>query len=83
MYYIYVLISLKDRKFYVGFTTDLKRRFHRHEKGEIPATRYRRPFKLLYFEGFANKKDALVREKYLKSGYGRDQLKNILKNSLE
>ncbi|WP_353740199.1 GIY-YIG nuclease family protein [Desulfosarcina widdelii] len=43
MYYTYVLLSLKDRKFYIGYTQDLKRRFEEHEKGFVESTKYRRP----------------------------------------
>jgi len=39
MYYVYVLQSLKDMKFYVGFTKDLKLRFDQHEKGFVESTK--------------------------------------------
>jgi putative endonuclease len=82
MYYVYTFVSEKDNKFYTGYTSDLKRRVQRHRYGEVEATRHRRPLKLVYYEGFLNIKDAKAREKYLKSGYGRDQLREILKDTL-
>lgn len=83
MYFVYVLKSQKDNELYIGYTIDLKKRFKRHKNGEVVATRHRRPLILLYGEIFNNKQDALAREKYLKSGYGKDQLKSILKRTLK
>jgi putative endonuclease len=81
MYYVYV-INCANKTLYVGFTADLKQRIKRHNAGKVISTKYRAPVKLIYYEGFCNKSDALAREKYLKSGYGRQQLKQILKNTL-
>ena len=80
-YYVYFLYSRKDKGLYIGFTTDLKERLLRHAMGKVPATKFRRPLKLIHYEYFINIKDAKAREKYLKSGFGRDQLKQILKNT--
>ena len=82
MYYVYVLLSLKDGNFYIGYTTDLKRRFNEHKEGYVKATKHRLPLKLVYCEVFLNKNDARAREVYLKSGYGHEQLKSILKNTI-
>ena len=81
-YYVYILFSEKDKKFYIGSTKDLKRRFSQHKRGENVSTSYRGPFMLIHYEYFISKKDALAREKYLKSGYGHEQLESILKNTL-
>jgi len=64
-YWVYVLESLKNGKKYTGYTKDLPSRFEAHQNGEVQATKNRRPFKLIYFEGCLNQKDALKREKYL------------------
>lgn len=82
-YYVYTLFSLRDRKFYTGFTTNLKNRLISHKIGNVPSTRLRNPFKLIHYEYFIDKKDALAREKFLKSGFGRDQLKKALKSTLD
>ena len=58
-YYTYVLQSLKDHKYYYGFTNNLKSRIEQHNKGQVESTKYRRPLKLVYFEGCLNKEDAL------------------------
>lgn len=83
MYYVYVLISLKDKKFYVGFTNNLNRRISEHNRGDNVSTKYRLPFVLVYFEGHNNKKDALRRESYLKSAKGKTVLKYVIRNHLE
>ena len=83
MYYVYILKSEKDNGLYIGYSNNLKRRFVEHNKGMSLSTKNRVPFKLIYYEAFSNSTDARNREKYLKSGYGRDQLKNILKNTFK
>ena len=67
-FYVYVCISLKDNRLYVGSTNNLERRLREHEAGEVSSTKHRQPFKLLYYEVYENEKDARMREKYLKSG---------------
>ncbi len=71
MYYTYVLQSLKDMNFYTGFTKDLKQRSEQHSKGNVEATKNRRPFKLIYYEACHDKNDAIRREKYLNSYHGK------------
>ncbi|MEA3499604.1 MAG: GIY-YIG nuclease family protein [Candidatus Marinimicrobia bacterium] len=69
-FYTYVLLSEKDNKLYYGYTKNLKLRIEQHNNGEVRSTKYRRPLKLIYFEGCLNKNDALKREKYFKTYYG-------------
>lgn len=70
-HYIYILESLKDFERYVGYTNNLKRRLEEHKKGRSFATKFRRPFRLIYFEGCLNEEDAKRRERYLKTTQGR------------
>ena len=70
-FYIYILESLKDGARYTGYTNNLKRRIEEHKKGLSFATKYRLPFKLVYFEGCLNEQDAKRRERYLKTTQGR------------
>lgn len=81
-YYIYVLLSNKDKKLYTGYTEDLKSRFEQHTKGQVISTKERRPLKLIYSEACLDKRDAMHREKYLKTYYGKLFLKNRLKSYL-
>jgi putative endonuclease len=76
MYYTYVLKSLKDEKLYIGWTDDLKNRFSFHCDGKVESTKNRRPLELIYYEACSNKKNAISREKYFKTGFGRKFLKN-------
>jgi putative endonuclease len=82
MYYIYVLLSKKDNKYYTGFTGDLRKRFSEHNAGKVPATKNRVPLELIYYEACLNEQDATSREKYLKTGMGKRYLKNRLKRFL-
>lgn len=70
-HYVYVLESLIDGNHYTGYTKNLKRRLEEHQNGLSFATKFRRPFRLIYFEGCLNEKDAKRREHYLKSTPGR------------
>jgi putative endonuclease len=79
MFYVYVLKSQKDDQFYVGYTSDLKNRIFEHNSGKVFSTRPRRPFELVYYEAGRNEKDALKREKYLKTTYGKRYIRNRIK----
>jgi putative endonuclease len=80
MYYIYVLISIKDRKLYIGYTDNLKRRYQEHLTGKVDSTRSRRPLELVYYEAFKYEMDARRQEVIYKTGQGRRILKLRLKN---
>jgi len=82
MYYVYVLQSLKDKYFYVGYTPDLKLRIKKHNKGLVLATKDRRPLRIVYYEACLNRDDAIKRERYLKTSWGKRYIKNRLKNYL-
>jgi putative endonuclease len=82
MYYTYVLQSMKDNGFYVGFTKDLKQRFEQHQRGEVQSTKNRLPLNLIYYEACLTQEDATRRERYLKTYNGRMFLKKRLKSYL-
>ena len=82
MYYTYVLHSLKDHKFYIGYTQNLKQRFEEHEKGFVESTKHRRPLKLIYYEACLDRSDATHRERYLKTHHGKMYLGKRLKSYL-
>lgn len=79
---VYVLKSKIDDNFYVGYTTNLKRRLFEHNSGIVDLTKNRKPLEVMYYEVCYNKDDALHREKYLKTSYGKKYLKSRLKNYL-
>ena len=79
-YFVYILQSEVDGKNYAGYTKDLKSRLQAHQKGEVVSTKHRRPLKLIYYEACLSQEDALKREKYFKTHYGKMYLKNRLKS---
>ena len=84
MYYVYVLKSKKDGDGYIGSTKDLRRRFQEHNNGEVPSTRPRRPFELIYYEAYISEKDARLRESKLKlKSRAYAQLRKRILNSLQ
>lgn len=82
-YFVYVLLSQKDGNFYTGYTENIEKRLDDHNSGEVYSTKYRRPFSLIYYEVSFNLDDALKREKYLKSTYGKRYIRNRVKNYLD
>lgn len=82
MYYVYILQSLKDNSFYIGYSPDLKNRLVKHNKGQVASTKSKIPWKLIYYEAYLNRRDATGREKFLKSGSGWKLFKRQLKNYL-
>lgn len=81
-FYVYVLQSGTDNNLYTGYTKNLQTRLNQHQKGMVESTKRRRPLTLVYWEGCLNQKDALQREKYLKTAWGKRYLKNRLINYL-
>ena len=81
-YCVYVLLSLKDRVLYHGYTTNLEERLKDHAAGRTMSTRPRRPFILIHSEYFLRKSDALRRERYFKTAQGRRMLKLLLRDTL-
>ena len=78
MIYVYAIKSKSRNYIYVGLTNDLKRRITEHNNGNNLKTRVYRPFELIYSEICSDRIEARKREKYLKSGVGKEFLKKIL-----
>lgn len=81
-YFVYVLISHKDEKLYTGYTKNLNLRFKQHNRGQVESTKNRRPFKLIYYEACLDRSDAMKRERYLKTYFGKMYLYKRLKSYL-
>ena len=78
MFTVYVLRSIKNGKRYIGYTTkSAEIRLKEHNSGTNKYTRHNRPFSILYTERFTIKKEAIQREKFLKSGQGRKFLDTL------
>jgi putative endonuclease len=83
MFVVYVLYSPTSGKTYTGFTNDLARRLAEHNFTEKQGFTLRyRPWILIHSEMFNSKREAMDREKVLKSGRGREQIKSIINNYL-
>ena len=84
MYYVYALLSNKNSRLYIGSTSDLRQRVKDHNNG-IGGTysKKNRPYTLVFYEAFTAKTDALKQEKFYKTGYGREVLKEKLTHSLK
>ena len=79
-YYTYVLKSLKDGKKYTGYTSNLPLRLEQHNSGQVTSTQHRIPLKIIYFEACLSQQNAIKREKYLKTFYGKQFLSKRLKS---
>jgi len=85
MFYVYILL-LKNKQLYTGYTANLKERISEHKSSKVKSTCKRLPAKLIHYEAYLRKSDAMRREKYLKTTEGkyflRQQIKDFL-NELE
>ena len=70
MFYVYVLLSLKDRRLYTGVTSNAERRLREHNSGKTKSLRHRRPLVLLHSEAYQSKREALARERHFKTPEG-------------
>lgn len=82
-WYTYVILC-DNNSLYKGFTDNLERRYKQHcdGKGAVHTKRHK-PIKIVYYEMYSTKEEAIIREKYLKSGCGREWLKEHLKEGKE
>jgi putative endonuclease len=80
MYYVYAISSLERNYIYVGLTDNIERRLSEHNTGKNKTTMAYSPFVLIYFEKCGNRIEARIKEKYFKSGSGKEKLKIIREN---
>ena len=84
MYYVYVIQNKINKKIYIGYTRDLKRRMKEHYHRIILGNTQGKDWELVYYEAFRSKIDAQHREQKLKDhGQSKRWLKERLKHSLE
>jgi putative endonuclease len=79
MYYVYAIKSLNRNYIYVGLTSNLSRRISDHNNGFNRTTKPYIPFEVIHTEQFNSRIKARLREKYLKSGIGKEYLRSIVK----
>ncbi|MCA6384981.1 MAG: GIY-YIG nuclease family protein [Cyclobacteriaceae bacterium] len=78
---VYVIKSVTTGKLYTGQTQQLDKRLLQHNDGSSPYTKNRGPWVLIYEENFATRAEAMAREKFLKTGKGREFLKSKIGQS--
>lgn len=83
MYYVYLLQSQRDKKLYTGYTENLRERLKEHNAGKNYSTKFRTPLKLIFYEAYPNKEDALRRERYLKTEKGKITVRLMLRSYFE
>ena len=82
MYWVYILKDEKE-EIYIGYTSNLERRIKEHQAGYTRTTRLMGKKRLIYYEAFISREDAVRREKYLKTTKGKKGLKLILRDTLK
>jgi putative endonuclease len=80
-YFVYAIQSKVDKRLYIGLSKDVEKRVKSHNNGETFSTKGYRPWALVYKEEIGERKQAREREKYLKSGAGKEYIKNKIKYS--
>ena len=77
MYYVYILKSELTGEYYKGLTDNVDRRLIEHNLGKSQSTKNRRPLRLIHVELCKTRDEARKVEKYFKSGYGREIIKEL------
>jgi len=79
-HYVYILKSEVDGKSYIGNTSSIRNRVLRHNSGRVKSTKWRRPLTLIHVEKLRNRKEAVQRERYLKSLKNHKYIENYILN---
>ena len=77
-HFVYILQSLKDQKYYIGETHDVKARMEFHNSGKQRSTKNRIPFIIIIIEQFDTRINAIKREKQIKSWKGGEAFKKLI-----
>jgi len=80
-YYVYIIRSHKDGRYYVGSTQDIEARLARHNQGRSTYTKRRGPWKVVYHEEYTRRADAVKREKAIKNRKRRDYIESLIRAS--
>ncbi len=78
IYFVYAIKSQKKNYIYVGMSANVVRRVQQHNSGKSKTTKPYAPFDLIYTEIVGTRAKARIKEKYLKSGTGKEFLKTLL-----
>jgi putative endonuclease len=80
MFYVYVIQSLKTGEFYKGLTDNIKRCLKQHSSKKVKFTKGKLPLKLIHVEICKDRNEARKIEKFFKSGYGREVIKELIED---
>ena len=80
-FYTYILFSEKTNKYYIGSTQDIDKRIEKHNAGATISTKSGRPWKVVYYEEFNSKSEAIKRENYLKRMKSRVFIESLINKS--
>lgn len=80
MYFVYILKSKLNNRYYIGHASNLDVRIERHNKGYVKSTKAYKPWELVYKEGYETKNDAYKREMQIKSYKGGEAFKRLVEN---
>jgi len=79
MYYVYFIQSLKNNYLYIGSSGNIEKRLKQHNNGRVKSTKAYKPWKLIGYEEFNSRSEAIRREKFLKTHQQKDLLKKKFK----
>ena len=79
-HFVFIIKSLKDGRYYKGMTTNFTNRIKEHNAGRTFSTKVFVPWELVYYEEYSTRSEARAREKFLKSGQGRNFIKRMIHN---
>ncbi|MBT8261321.1 MAG: GIY-YIG nuclease family protein [Bacteroidia bacterium] len=79
MFFVYIIESQKDGSYYIGQTSDIEKRLMSHNSGQTRSTKGKIPWNVVYTEEYSNRKDAIVRERFLKKQRNREFYKRLIK----
>jgi len=77
-YHVYILQSISDGSYYIGYTKNLNKRFLQHNKAKTGYSARKIPWQLVYSESFDNKTAAILRERFLKAQKSRDFIRRLI-----
>ncbi|MCX6758057.1 MAG: GIY-YIG nuclease family protein [Candidatus Nomurabacteria bacterium] len=80
MFYIYILNSIKNGRYYIGSCEDINIRLSRHNKGLVKSTKFYLPWKIVYTEEYKTLSEARKREFQIKSWKKRSEVEKLIKH---
>ena len=78
MFYLYILNSIKDGRYYLGSCADINKRFNQHNSGLVKSTKVHLPWKIVYTEEYKTLSEARKREYQVKSWKKRAAIEKLI-----